>query len=110
MQIFSTAETVRSDTIQNLQEFNSQSLSSQAKKREQLTSMMPDIKKPSNLMGDDILEPSTEKDALKNKIGSYDEKWLEETEAKLLKQINDEERAKLIMSRMKKQMEKHYIK
>ena len=69
--------------------------------------MMPAIKKAFNLMGDDIVELSTADDALKNKIGTYDEKWLEKSEAKLLKQIDDEKRANLIMSRMKKQMEKH---
>ena len=40
-------------------------------------------------MGDDNVELSTENDALKNKIGSYDEKWLEESKANLLKQIDD---------------------
>ena len=58
-------------------------------------------------MGDDIVEVSTENDAFKNKVGSYDEKWLEEYKAKLLKQIDDEKRANLIMSRMQKQMKKH---
>ena len=71
--------------------------------------MMPAIKKAFNLLGDDIVELSTENDALKNKIGSYDEKWLEESKANMLKQIDDEKRANLIMSRMKKQMDKHYI-
>ena len=66
---------------------------------------MPAIKKAFNLMGDDIVELSTEKDVLKNKIGSYDEKWLEDSKNKKLKQIDDEKRAKLIMSRMKKRME-----
>ena len=107
MQIISNDKTVRSDTIQDLKEFNSQSLSTQAKKGEQLFSMMPAIKKASNLLGDDIVELSTENDALKNKIGSYDEKWLEESKTKMLKQIDDEKRVNLIMSRMKKQMEKH---
>ena len=60
-------------------------------------------------MVDDIVELSTEIDALKNKIGAYDEKWLEESIAKLLKQINDDKRANLIMYKMKKQMEKHSI-
>ena len=46
-------------------------------------------------------------DALKNQIGDYDEKWLEESKAKLLKDINDEKRANIIMSRMKKQMNKN---
>ena len=55
-------------------------------------------------MGDDIVELSTENDALKNKMGSYDEKWLEESKNKVLKQIDDEKRATSAMSRKKKQM------
>ena len=106
MQIISTDKTVRNDTIENLKDFNSQSLSTRAKKGKQLVSMMPAIKKAFTLLGDDIFELSTENDALKNKIGSYDEKWLEESKNKMLKQIDDEKRANLIMSRMKKQMEK----
>ena len=106
MQIISNDKTVRNDTIPDLQEFNQQSLTTQAKKGKKLVSMMPVIKKAFNLLGDDIVELSTEKDALKNKIGSHDEKWLEETTNKLLNQIDDEKRANLIMSRMKKQMNK----
>ena len=106
MQLSSNDKTVRNDTIQDLKDFNHQSLTTQAKKGEQLVSMMPAIKKVFNLMGDDIIELSTENDALKNKIGSYDERWLEESKAKLLKEIYDEKRANIIMSRMKKQMNK----
>ena len=69
--------------------------------------MMPVIEKAFNLMGDDIVDLSTENDALKKKIGPYDEKWLEESKNKMLKQIDDEKRANSIMSRMKKQIEKH---
>ena len=105
-QKISTDKTVRNVTIQDLKEFNQQYLSSQAKKSEQLTSMMPAIKKAFDLLGDDIVGLSTENDALKNKIGSYDKKWLEETKAKLLKQIDGEKRAKFFMSRMKIQMNK----
>ena len=57
-------------------------------------------------MGDDIVDLSTENEALKNQIGDYDEKWLEESKNKMLEQIDDEKRANLIMSRMKKQMNK----
>ena len=89
MQLISTDQTVRDNTIQDLKDFNHQSLSTQAKKGEQLTSMMP-----------------TENDVLKNQIGEYDQKWLEESKRKLLKDIDDEKRANLIMSRMKKQMNK----
>ena len=58
-------------------------------------------------MGNDIVELSTENEILKNQIGYYDQKWFEESEAKLLKQIDKRKRANLIMSNMKKQMEKH---
>ena len=107
MQIISNDKSVRNDTIEDLKEFNSQSLSTRDKKGEQLVSMMPAIKKVFSLLGDDIVELSTEIDALKSRIGSYDGKGLKESKNKMLKQIDDEERANLIMSRMKKQIEKH---
>ena len=106
MQLSSNDKTVTNDTIQHLKDFSQQSLTTQAKKGEQLVSMMPAIKKTFNLMGDDIVELSTENDALKNKIGSYDKRWLEESKLKLLKEIDDGKRANIIMSRMKKQMNK----
>ena len=106
MQLISSDQTVRNDTIQDLKDFIKQSLSTQAKKGEHLTSMMPAIKKAFNVLGDDIIELSTENDVLKNQIGEYDQKWLKESKAKLLKDINDEKKANLIMSRMKKQMNK----
>ena len=106
MQLSSNDKTVRNDTIQDLKEFNQQSLSTQAKKGEQLTAMMPAIKKAFNVLGDDIIELSTENDVLKNQIGEFDQKWLEESKAKLLKDIDDDKRANLIMTRMKKQMNK----
>ena len=74
MKVISTDQTVRDNTIQDLKDFNQQSLSTQAKKGEQLTSMMPAIKKAFNLLGDDIIELSTENDVLKNQIGEYDQK------------------------------------
>ena len=107
MQLSSNDKTVRNDTIQDLREFNQQSLTKQAKKGEQLTAMMPAIKKAFNVLGDDIIELSTENDVLKNQIGEYDEKWLQESKAKLLKDIDDKKRADLLMFRMKKQMNKN---
>ena len=56
MQIGFSDQSVRNDTIQDLKDFNQQSLSTQAKKEEQLVSMMPAIKKAFNLLGDDIIE------------------------------------------------------
>ena len=111
MQIISDDQTVRSNTVKGLKDFNSQSLylltylSTQGKKGERLVSMMPAIKNAwSN--DDDIVELSTEIEMSENKEGSYDEKWLEKSKAKLLKLIDDEKRANLIMSRMQKRMKK----
>ena len=106
MQIISNDNSVRNDTIQDLKDFNQQSLTTQAKKGEQLVSMMPAIKKAFNLMGDGIADLTVENDALKNQIGEYDEKWPEESKNKMLKEIDDEKRSNLIMTRMKKQMNK----
>ena len=106
MQIISNDKTVRSNTVNDLKEFNNQSLATHAKKGEQLVSMMPAIKKVFDLMGDVIVDLSTENDALKDKIGPYDEKVLQECKDKLLKQIDDQKRANLTMSRLKKQMDK----
>ena len=106
LQIISNDKTVRNDTIQGLKDFNQQPLTTQSNKGEQLVSMMPAIKKAFNLMGDDIVEISIENESLKNQTGDYDEKWLQESKAKLLKDIDDEKRANLIMSRMKKQLNK----
>ena len=65
MQIVSNDKTVRSDTIQDLGDFNSQSLSTQAKKGEQFVSVIPATKN-FPLIGSN--------ESLKNEIGSYDEK------------------------------------
>ena len=105
--IISNDKTVRIDTIQDLKNFNSQFLTTQAKEGEQLVSLTPAIKKAFDLMGDDIVELSTENETLKTKIGSHIGKWLEESKAKLLKQVDDEKKAKLFMSRMKKTKEKY---
>ena len=101
MQIISNDKTVRNDTIQDLIEINQQSLITQG---EQLVSMMPAIERAFNLKGDDIVELGVENKSLKNQIGEYDEKWLRESDVKLIKEIDDEKRANLIMSRMKKQI------
>ena len=85
-----------------LKEFNNQSLATLAKKGEQLVSIMPAFNKTFSLLGDDIIDLSTEKDVSKDKIGFYYENWLEVSKANLLKQLDDEKRANLILSRMKK--------
>ena len=64
---------------------NSQSLATQALKAEQLVSMMPAIKKTFDLLGYDIIELSTKNETLKNQIGEYFQKWLQESKTMLKK-------------------------
>ena len=106
MQFIFNDQNVKKNTIQDLKEYNFQFLSTQARKGEQLVSLMPAIKKTLDVMGDNIVELSTEDETFKNQIGDYDVKYLEELKAELLKQIDDEERASLTKSRMKKQTNK----
>ena len=57
IQFISNDKTVRISTLHDSKECNCQSLLTQAKKREQIVSMMPAFKKKSfDLMGDDITE------------------------------------------------------
>ena len=67
MQIIFNDKIVRSNTVQDSKDFNSKSLATQAKKGEQLVSLMPDIKEAFDLMGDDLVEFSTENECLKSK-------------------------------------------
>ena len=71
-----------------MKDFNSQALTTQAKKGEELISLMPAIKKAFDLMVDDIVQLSTENVSLIIKIHSYDLKWLGDSQAKLLEQID----------------------
>ena len=65
IQSISNDQTVRSDTVQGLKYFNSQSSAKQAKKEDQLVSLMPAITKAFDLVDYDIVELSKEKYALK---------------------------------------------
>ena len=49
LHFFSSDKTVRSDRVQDLKDFNTQSLATQAEEGEQLVSMMPAIRRTSDL-------------------------------------------------------------
>ena len=80
-----TDKTVRSSRIQVLRDFHSRALASQPRKGEQVVSLMFSIIKIFVLMGDDLVELSTKNETLKNTIGFYDDKRLEENTLRLLK-------------------------
>ena len=63
------------------------------------------LKKTFDLLGDDMVELTTQNETLRNQTGDSAQKYFEESKARLSKQINDEKRAILIMSRSKKQIE-----
>ena len=67
MQFISNDKTVKSDRVQGIKDFYSQLLLTQAKRGEQLVSMMSGIEKTFDIMGDDIVDCSSEDDA-KNKV------------------------------------------
>ena len=52
--------------------------------------MMAAVKKAFDLMVDAMVELATESESLKSKIGCYDENWLEESKAEMLKHNDDE--------------------
>ena len=60
MQIISNDKTVRSDSVKDLKEFNSQSLATQAKKGEKILCMILAIREAFILKGDDIVQSSIE--------------------------------------------------
>src|SRR5207247_2122558 len=95
IQLVKTNNEVRNEIINDLKEFNNQTLVTQAKKGEELVAMMPAVKKAFNMMADDIFELSTENDLLKDKIGEYDEEWLKESKDKLLANTTDDKKQKL---------------
>ena len=74
MQVISIDKRVRSNTVQGLKEFNSQTLSTQAKKGEQLVCFIPAIRNSFYLMGDERVELPGENESMKYKMGSHDEK------------------------------------
>ena len=69
MQIISNDQTVRCNTVQGLGDFNSQSLATEAKRGEQLVSIMPAIKKAFDLMGDNIVKFFSRKRCFKKQNG-----------------------------------------
>ena len=87
-----------------MKKFNSQPSAKQSIKRRKIGLYDACYSKYFWSIGDDIVELSTENESLKNQLGDYDEKWLQESEAKLLKQMDVEKITNLIMSRMEKQI------
>ena len=74
MQIISNDKTERSNTVKILTDCNSQCSETQAKKGEQLVPTMAAFKKAFGLMRVDVVNLTTEKESVKTKTDSYDER------------------------------------
>jgi predicted metalloprotease with PDZ domain len=105
-ELVKTNNEVKKEIIENIKDFKKQSLATQAKKGEELVAMMPAVKKAFNIMADDIYELSTENEILKDKIGDYDENWLKESKVKLMANTTEDKKNKLILERMRNQLNK----
>lgn len=58
------------------------------------------------MMDDDIFDLGVENEALRDKIGEVDEKWLSESENRIKLCYNDAKKNKFILGRMKRQTQK----
>ena len=65
MRIISYDQTVKSNTVRELKDSNSESSSTQPEKGEQSVFVMPAIEKVFGLMGDDIVDLSIKNESLK---------------------------------------------
>ena len=93
MELISNNKTGRSDTIQNLKDFNKQSISNPTGEKEQILAM-----------GDDKVESSNKNGTLKSKEGSHNETMLEKPETTLNQKIDKEKTVAIIIARMNEQL------
>ena len=67
LQIISNDQTVRSNSVKDIKDFNSQTPATQTKNGEKLVSKMPAIKKALDLVADDKADLSSKKYSFKKK-------------------------------------------
>jgi hypothetical protein len=58
------------------------------------------------MMGDEIFDLGVENEALRDKIGEVDEKWLNESKSRIKLSYNDAKKNKFILERMRRQTQK----
>jgi hypothetical protein len=57
-------------------------------------------------MGDEIFDLGVENEALRDKIGEVDEKWLSESKNRIKLSYNDAKKNEFILERMRRQTQK----
>jgi hypothetical protein len=58
------------------------------------------------MMGDEIFDLGIENEALRDKMGEVDEKWLNDSKNRIKLNYNDDKKNKFILERMKRQSQK----
>jgi hypothetical protein len=91
---------------EELVELNKQNVATQAKKAEELTANLVVYNEAIKLMGDEIFDLGVENEALRDKIGEVDEKWLNESKNRIKLSYNDTKKNKFILERMRRQTQK----
>ena len=91
---------------EELVELNKQNVATQAKKAEELTANLVVYNEAIIMMGDEIFDLGVENEALRDKIGEVDEKWLGESKNRIKLSYDDARKNKFILERMKRQTQK----
>ncbi len=91
---------------EELVELNKQNVATQAKKAEELTANLVVYNEAIKMMGDEIFDLGVENEALRDKIGEVDEKWLSESKNRIKLSYNDAKKNKFILERMRRQTQK----
>jgi hypothetical protein len=91
---------------EELVELNKQNAATQAKKAEELTANLVVYNEAIIMMGDEIFDLGVENEALRDKIGEVDEKWLSESKNRIKLSYNDAKKNKFILERMRRQTQK----
>ncbi|SRR6266487_460857 len=91
---------------EELVELNKQTIATQAKKAEELIANQIVYVEAIKMMGDDIFDLGIENEALRDKLGEVDEKWLSESKIRIKLSYDDVRKNKFILERMKRQSQK----
>ena len=91
---------------EELVELYKQNVATQAKKAEELTANLVVYNEAIKMMGDEIFDLGVENEALRDKIGEVDEKWLSESKNRIKLSYNDAKKNKFILERMRRQTQK----
>lgn len=91
---------------EELVELNKQTVATQAKKAEELIANQVVYVEAIKMMGDDIFDLGIENEALRDKLGDVDEKWLGESKNRIKLSYDDARKNKFILERMKRQTQK----